>query len=496
MTQTISLAFVTTAIAASLGEGWFAFHHENVLGTSLELKVVARTQAAAGKAEAAVLDEIDRESQILSGYDPESEFSRWFQTQGKAVPISVELFEVLARFDRYRALTGGALDPAAEVVTRVWKSAAAAHRLPDQAEIEVAAAATQGPHWSLDPVRHTATHISRTPLILNSFTKSYIAGRAAGAALSVSGVTAVVVNIGGDLVVRGARTEWVNIADPRNDAENADPIARIQVRDRAIATSGNYRRGVEIGGRFYSHIVDPRTGWPADGILSSTVVAKDPSDAGALATAFSVLTPEESARVAGSVPGIEYLLIARDGRRYTSTGWSRLAAFAPSVSEPEPQEAAGQWDPRYELAITFELAQIAGGHARRPYVAVWIEDQNRFQVRTLSLWGTKPRWIPELRAWQHADRLRYEAEHHDITASVSSATRPPGKYTLIWDGRDNAGNLVKAGTYTVNIEVAREHGTYQLLRQEMEFKGEPKQIELKGGTEISAASLDYRRKAH
>src|SRR5215469_13259557 len=46
MTQTVSLAFVTTAIAASLGEGWFAFHHENVLGTSLELKVVARTQAA------------------------------------------------------------------------------------------------------------------------------------------------------------------------------------------------------------------------------------------------------------------------------------------------------------------------------------------------------------------------------------------------------------------------------------------------------------------
>jgi hypothetical protein len=55
---------------------------------------------------------------------------------------------------------------------------------------------------------------------------------------------------------------------------------------------------------------------------------------------------------------------------------------------------------------------------------------------------------------------------------------------------------VKAGTYTVNIEVAREHGTYQLLRQEMEFTGTPKRIDLKGGTEIASASLDYGRKTH
>src|SRR5262249_1828730 len=159
--------------------------------------------------------------------------------------------------DRYRALTSGALDPAAEATTQVWKTAAASQRLPDQAEIDAAATAARGPHWRLDPVQHTATHLSGTPLILNSFTKSYIAGAAAGAAMSDAAVTSVVVNIGGDLIVRGRRTELVEIADPRNDAENADPVARIQVRDRAVATSGNYRRGVQISGRSYSHIVDP-----------------------------------------------------------------------------------------------------------------------------------------------------------------------------------------------------------------------------------------------
>jgi thiamine biosynthesis lipoprotein ApbE len=497
MIPTISLSLATVVFASSLSAGQYIFQHENVLGTSLEVKIAAATPAAAKRAEAGVLAEIDRESKILSGYDPASEFNRWVKTRGEGVPVSKDLFEVLSRFDRYGALTGGALDPAAEAVTQVWKSAASANRAPTQAEIDAAVAAARGPNWSLNPDRHTATHVSGTPLILNSFAKSYIAGRAADAAMASPKVKGVVVNIGGDIVVRGAGTEPVNIADPRNDAENAEPIARIEVRDRAVATSGNYRRGVQIGDRFYSHIVDPRTGQPVDHIISSTVVAADPSDAGALATAFSVLTPEESSRVAASIPGVEYLLIARDGKRITSPGWSTLrASFAPDTKEPAAEAAAGEWDPSNELTITLELAKPGGSRARRPYVAVWIEDANGFPVRTIALWRQKPRWIPELRAWYHDDRTRDAVEHRDITASVSSATRPPGKYTLKWDGKDNSGKPVKPGTYTVNIEASREHGTYQIMRQEMDFNGTPKQITLNGGTEISGASLDYGRKEH
>ncbi len=132
--------------------------------------------------------------------------------------------------------------------------------------------------------------------------------------------------------------------------------------------------------------------------------------------------------------------------------------------------------------------------ARRPYVAVWIEDKDKFPVRTLALWFEKPRWLPELRAWYHDDRIRSMAEGNDITASVSSATRSPGKYTIKWEGVDNAGKPVKAGKYTVCIEVAREHGTYQIYHQEMDFNGAAKQIPLQGGTEVVAVSLDYGKK--
>lgn len=85
-------------------------------------------------------------------------------------------------------------------------------------------------------------------------------------------------------------------------------------------------------------------------------------------------------------------------------------------------------------------------------------------------------------------------EENNNISSTSSATRSPGKYTLKWDGKDDKGKLVGQGTYTIFIEAAREHGTYQLIQQNMDFKGSPKQIVLKGNTEIASASLDYRKK--
>lgn len=132
---------------------------------------------------------------------------------------------------------------------------------------------------------------------MNSFVKSYIMDHAVAVAMQTPGVTAVVMNIGGDLVIRGAWTEPVNIADPQSDFENSDPAARLRLRDRAIATSGSYRRGVDIAGHHYSHIVDPRTGRTAEDILSATVISPRPSDAGALATAFCVLTPDQTSQL-------------------------------------------------------------------------------------------------------------------------------------------------------------------------------------------------------
>ena len=460
----------------------YRFHYENVLGTSLELKFAAASEAQAHEAEAAALAEIEREAKILSSWDTASEFSQWARTRGVPVRVSPELFEVLGLYDQWRERTGGALDASAEAVIRVWKAAAERERMPAQTELDAAVRAVRQRHWLLDEINRTATHLSDTPLVLASFTKSYILSHAADAAMQTGGVRSAVVNIGGDLVVRGALTEPVDIADPKADAENDPPIAELMIHDRAVATSGDYRRGFEIGGRHYSHIVDPRNGMPADDVISSTVVAPDAVQAGALATAFSVMKPEESRKLAQSMPGVEYLLVKKDGERVASA----LFAGIRSRSGILPFAAAGAWDPAMELTIHVELANPFG-FAKRPYVAAWIENQNRAEVRTLALWFRKERYLPELRAW-------YRAVGNDAGTTISSASRGPGMYTIDWDGKDKAGNYVKSGKYTVFLEVSREHGTYQLMRQEMDFTGTPKQVSFPANTEVASASFDYHKR--
>ncbi len=504
--KSFGIVFITTfVIGAAVTAVWqrtstYVRDYENVLGTSMQLKIRASSDAVSARAEAAVLAEIDRESKILSGYDPASEFSQWFKTTGEARAVSPELFDVLHRFDLWRARTNGALDAAAESVSRVWKAAAAARRVPTDGEIAGAIAEVRQPHWRLDYEAHTATHLSSAPLVLNSFTKSYIIDRAAAAGMAVDGVTGIIVNIGGDLVTRGDWTETVAITDPAANADNARPLTSIAVRDRAVATSGVYRRGFDINGTHYSHIVDPRTGRPTGHVLSATVTAPDAADAGALATAFCVLTPDESETLAASVPGAEFLLVLADGGRIESANWRRMetAPVRPIVSNPVATlyaaEQAGLWKTDYELTISLDIATQMG-RATRPYVAVWIEDKDRFPVRTIAVWYSPrdAKYLTDLRAWYRGDRLRNLAEGDEILGSVSSATRGPGKYTLVWDGKDNAGKLVKAGTYTVYIEAAREHGTYQIMRQDMDFSGVAKKVDLGGNIEVSAASLDYHR---
>lgn len=475
----------------------YTYDRENVLGTSFEFKAIAADEKHADQAMTAALAEINREAKIFSSYDPSSEFRNWFQTCGKPLQVSRELYEMLGLWDQWRQRTNGALDASAAAVIRVWKTAAAKDREPSQSELATAVSEVQKVHWRLDPLQRTATHVDSVPLELNSFTKSYIIGKAAGAALRASKVSGVVVNIGGDLVVRGRWTEPIEVTDPLSPAENGNPIARLLVRDRAVATSGSYRRGVDIAGRHYSHIVDPRSGRTAEGILSSTVVAPSPVVAGALATAFSVLSPAESQRLAVQFPSVEYLVVEKDGNRVESPGWQRLESPRPKLDLRSPLRsvyAAEQtWNPAFELDITLQVARIDQAGARRPYVAVWIEDARRYPVRMIALWYRKPRYLDEMRAWYREEQIRSNTERTELSASVTGATRSAGVYTLRWDGKDNLGKLVNAGKYSVAIEAAREHGTYQIMRREIDFNGTPQQVHLPGNAEISSATLDYRQ---
>ena len=485
--------------------GTWTFHHEHVLGTSLEIKVRAASFQSSRKAEAAALAEFDRQDRILSAWRADSEFSRWQETRFEPVKVAPELLEVLSAFDTWRDRTDGALDASAEAAIQLWRSALSEGRKPTASEIATVREAMAQQHWSLDAEDGTATRLTATPLALASFAKSFISERAAQAAIA-AGARGVMLNVGGDVVVRGAMTQTVHIADGRDGSDNGRPLDAVRVADRAVATSGSYKRGLELTSApalrapEFSHLIDPSTAHPASGILSSTVIARDAQTAGALATALAVMSPEAGTRLANSVPGVDYLLVTSDGTEIRSAGWAiyqmpglHHVAYTPPA-KPAVHAAEGLWNPGYELAIALDLPRIEDARYRRPYVAVWIEDADHFPVRTLALWTQNPRWLPELKSWYRDDQIRNLAEGTDVSKTIGAATRPPGHYMLKWDGKDNEGKPVKSGKYTVVAEASREHGGYQVERKELDFSGQPQQAALPVGKELGAVTLDYRKR--
>jgi thiamine biosynthesis lipoprotein ApbE len=516
----------------------YAFYHENVMGTSMELRVRAVDEAAARRAEELVLRRIDRLSAIFSGYDPTSEFSRWQGGTKAPSTLSPELFGVLQASEAWWSRTDGAFDPRVEALSRLWAACARRDRLPDAEELAHAKALMTGRAWRLDPSLRTAERLSDCPLSLDGIAKGFIVERACDAALAeVPGVTGVMLNVGGDLRSRGAIEGTIGIAAPWADSESSEPLCYVEVKDRSVATSGSSQRGFRIGGRWYSHVLDPRSGRPVERVAAATVVAERSVDADAFAKACNVLEPEECRRLARSLGGIEFLIVGKDGRTTRSDGWHRYERPQPgwlaSAGEPdprarpartgnvegdqtkgksnakEPRDAPAKkpadvapWNTDFELVVNFEInrPEAEAGRYRRPYVVVWVEDKDGNLVRTVSLWvsmsGAGPfQWMPDLKRWYVADGERKLRDNKEMFFTIARPTRQPGKYKVIWDGKDDHKKLLPAGEYTIWIEAAREHGTYQDIRKKVILADKPFSEELKGNVEIRSASIEYRRKA-
>jgi thiamine biosynthesis lipoprotein ApbE len=289
-------------------------HYEHVLGTSLELQVVAERDVDARRAELEALAEVDRLEPILSCWSRSSEVARWLTTFDADVPVSPELAEVLDACETWRLRTGGAFDPAAQAIIESLRDGAGERR-PDES----------APRWVVDRTAGTARCLTRHSVSLDAIAKGYIVTRAAARARAVDGVDDVLLNVGGDLQHFGVSPVAVGVADPSAPAENAPPIAVVRIMDAALATSGGYRRAFIANGRRVSHIVDPRTGCPAERIASASVFAVDCATADALSSAFSVLTPDDSIALAEALPGVGCLLVERDGTVITNAAWNTCA---------------------------------------------------------------------------------------------------------------------------------------------------------------------------
>lgn len=288
--------------------------HDGVIGTTVELRIQAADEAVAELADHAALAEIDRLVTVFSAYEPTSDLCRWRRNEMAPTP---ELAALLAIATRWYERSGGAFDPSVGRLTRCWAEAAHAGEVPTDRELAALVAGLTPPDQP------------SPDLTLNALAKGHLADRAAAATMRVEGVLAVTVNAGGDLVHCGAGSIRVGVEDPHRPYDNVAPLTVVTVYAGGLATSGSARRGWQFGGRWYSHVIDPRSGRPVDHVASATVVAPDATTADAVATVLSVLEPAAGIAFVddlADVSGVAALVVGADRATWRSRGWNALEA--------------------------------------------------------------------------------------------------------------------------------------------------------------------------
>lgn len=273
-----------------------------VLGTVLEVQTTAPDLATIERAEAAVLACIDELEDVFSIHREHSELARW--RRGEPIEPGAALRDVLGHTVRWFARGGGAYNPAVGRLIARWRTAEAAGVEPSAEELAREAEAIASlPFVVRDGV------IVRTgdcaPVELHAIAKGWIVDRACDAARAIDGVGRVVVNLGGDLRHVGPGSVRVAIEDPHAPYDNAPPLTTVTIRDAGLATSGSARRGFRVGGRWYGHVLDPRTGRPVDHVASVSVIAPDTMTADVVATIAGVLAVPDALAF---VDGLDHLV--------------------------------------------------------------------------------------------------------------------------------------------------------------------------------------------
>ncbi len=263
--------------------------HLAAMGTALSLTVSAPTRDAALRASEAAVREIERIEALLSTWRDDTPLAR-LNAAGPGVPTSVspELFALLKRIFEWEKTTDGAFDPAVLPLVTAW-GLRSGGRIPDATSLARACAASRA---SLFTFEESSSSVTRRDALAGidegAWGKGWALDKAA-MAMREAGASSGILDLGGQILAFGEDAE-IEIAASRDRALS---VGRICLRNASASTSGNSERGMVVKGRRIGHLLDPRSGLPADDFGSVTVVAKDGLIADVLSTAFFVLGPED-----------------------------------------------------------------------------------------------------------------------------------------------------------------------------------------------------------
>ena len=285
------------------------------MGSRFDVTVVANDSVEGNKYIDTAVAEISRIEKLISSWDENSQTSEINRNAGiKSVKVDSELFELIERAIGISKLTDGAFDISYASMDKIWKFDRSMTTMPSEEEITASVSKVGYQNILLNKENSTVClTLEGMKIGFGAIGKGYAADKAKDLLIS-KGVPSGIINASGDMNTWGKQPngkEWkVAITNPMDKNK---VFALLPITNGAVVTSGNYEKFVNFNGTRYSHIIDPRTGYPSTGIISVTVFAPKAELADALATSVFVMGKEAGLDRINQLPKIECIIIDDKG---------------------------------------------------------------------------------------------------------------------------------------------------------------------------------------
>jgi thiamine biosynthesis lipoprotein len=293
-----------------------------MLGSPFEITVVAKDTVHANIYIDMAVGEVRRIENEISDWIPTTPISEVSRNAGiKPVKVPVEVFELVERAIKVSEITSGAFDISYASMDKIWKFDGSMKEMPTPEAIKKSVEKIGYKNIILDKKEHTIfLKTEGMKLGLGGIGQGYIADKIHTLLLS-NGCSSGLVNVSGDIFAWGKQPNgksWtVGIVNPLNKNK---VFATFPLENSAVETSGSYEKFVMFNGKRYSHIIDPRTGYPAMGVVSVSVFAKQTEIADALATGIFVLGVDVGLDLVNQLKGIECIIVDDKGKIFASKG--------------------------------------------------------------------------------------------------------------------------------------------------------------------------------
>lgn len=286
-----------------------------LMGSRFDFSLVSDDEAYAQKQLDLAVKEVSRIEALISSWDENSQTTMINNNAGiKPVKVDAELFDLIKRANKISVLTQGAFDLSFGSIDKsIWHFDGSMNKLPDSATAKQSVFLINYKNILLDEENQTVFLKNKGMRIgFGAIGKGYAAEQVKALWLK-NGIKSGIVNAGGDLTVWGMQPNgepWtIGIANP--DSKN-EALSSLSITDRAVVTSGNYEKFIEIDGKKYCHIINPRNGFPVSGLKSVTIIANNAELADAFATSVFILGSQIGLDLINQLDGIEAFLVDDD----------------------------------------------------------------------------------------------------------------------------------------------------------------------------------------